>query len=130
MEYTLQPKYDKLASNLLLLSMLIVYTIDWCFRLDKVDIDATVLPQNSALLGAVAVLKVFHAYSIRQGKRWARVVLAVLFILNFWPLIADRNDIFKVADYYKGVKYTLTQAIQAVALFFVFRYKFTKGIRE
>ena len=102
MEYTLQPKYDKLASNLLLLSMLIVYTIDWCFRLGKVDIDATVLPQNIALLGAVAVLKVFHDYSIRQGKRWTRVVLAVLFILNFWPLIADRNDIFKVADYYKG----------------------------
>ena len=130
MEYTLQPKYDKLASNLLLLSMLIVYTIDWCIRLDKVDIDATVLPQSIALLGAVAVLKIFHAYSIRQGKKWARVVLAVLFILNFWPLIADRNVIFKVADYYKGVKYALTQAIQAVALFLVFRYKFTKGIRE
>jgi len=130
MEYTPQPKYDKLASNLLLLSMLIVYTINWCFRLDKVDIDATLSPQNIALLGTVAALKVFHAFSIRQGKRWARMVLAVLFILSFWPLISNRNDIFKASDYYKGVKYALTQAIQAVALFLVFRYKFTKEIRE
>ena len=95
--------------------------------MDKLDIEATLLPQNIALLGAVAVLKVFHAYSISQGKWWAKVVLAVLFLLSFWPLIADRDDIFKAADYYKGGKYALTQATQAVALFLVFRYKFTKG---
>jgi hypothetical protein len=127
---SVQPYYDKLASNLLFIGFFISCIIIGFSRPGLLD--SPFYKSNNSFAVIVysisTLLLLFQYYCIRRGKMWAKVLLVVFFLSGLLLLVLDfkgalangLNTPLKVANYILG------DLLQAAAIFLAFRYKFNK----
>ncbi|SMB79765.1 hypothetical protein SAMN00120144_4215 [Hymenobacter roseosalivarius DSM 11622] len=120
-----QRYYDRLASNLIFLSLAIwnginVFSSGGYFQ-SPAHRQPTIIAAALAVLGTMALL----AVGIRKGKFWAKLLFVIVFIngafsMAKYLLRRDGWDVIQVTHT------LLTYGLQVVAVFCCFLYMFTK----
>jgi hypothetical protein len=123
-----QRHYDRLASNLLYLSLAFGFGVMLLGQPSLLE--DPVLGKGFMLvgIGASAAFLSYQYYCIRQGKGWAKVLLVVWLAGGLLLSGLDVQDTLQHLDTpWRVANFVLGYLCQAVAVVLVFRYKLVKG---
>ena len=122
-----QRHYDRRASNLLLLSMVLGQLVSTFAEGGYRDIPAYRQPLVLAAFCALIALATGMAWVVRKGKMWAKIgwVVAVLLRFVYQVIFIKKNGISALVPLI-GLTYLATLILHVAALFYAFRFKFVK----
>lgn len=90
-----QHKYDRVASNMLFISLLISSLVNLLAQNGLATFQSKFLSRPALLTVAtlLVLLELVHYYYIRRGYRWAKILFFVFFGLNVLFLLVDFKGI-------------------------------------
>ncbi|NVO32879.1 hypothetical protein [Hymenobacter lapidiphilus] len=119
--------YDRRASNLLLLSMVLGQLVSTLAEEGYRNIPAYRQPLVLTTFCVLIALATGMAWLVRKGKMWAKIgwVVAVLLRFIYQAIFIKKNGISALVPLI-GLTYLATLFLHLVALFYAFRFKFVK----